>query len=252
MTKDLDVPSNYSISYLELIKLLRELGCNITDINYLDYYLLKRNTYDISFSGDYITLLVPKTNTKDGYLIKIGDSYEALYDEYIASLFFHEKGIGPEVIDYISSGKDYLITKLPKGTKASDLYLSPIVMVRYMGQALRSYHDLGFNSKNIGHDARNVFISNKERFNDNILDNDEVLVHGNFNPANVYFENNKLVSVTNYSDTHLGDRYYDIFYAVKSICKQFNIYNDYVREEINQQFLNSYGIKDNKRVLKYY
>lgn len=85
-----------------------------------------------------------------GYYLKI-DQKGALAREATIASWFETKGLGTPVIDYLSTGKDYLLTKEATGKDALAFLDKPEKICQTMAEALKKLHSLNpqnFPSKN--------------------------------------------------------------------------------------------------------
>ena len=85
-----------------------------------------------------------------GYYLKIDQKGKLEREASIAS-WFEQEGIGTPVIDYLSTNKDYLLTKEAIGHNALTFLDQPEIICRTMAQALKKLHSLNpqnFPSKN--------------------------------------------------------------------------------------------------------
>jgi kanamycin kinase len=71
---------------------------------------------------------------------------------------------------------------------------------------------------------------------------DEVMIHGDFNPRNVFVSDGKLAAIVDLNDTCFGDRHYDIYFSMWTVALYSGILNspDLVAE-CEKIFLDSYG-----------
>ena len=76
-----------------------------------------------------------------GYYLKI-DQKRRLEREAAIARWFETKGLGTPVIDYLSTDKDYLLTKEASGKDALAFLDQPETICRTMAHALKKLHNL--------------------------------------------------------------------------------------------------------------
>lgn len=265
---DVDAPQLSVYTSNEAIKILKQMECCANELYYLDDVIEGRNVYDLSgFSGN-TTLIVPKNKNNKGICIKISESSDELYDTYTALNFFNKYGCTSTVTDFFSCNKDYLISELIESKTVLEELKTINEMAFFMGSSLRKFHDIDFSKMN--KEEKTLFVDYKDKFVDEALNHevglryyadylhnhdyekikeyieenrklfktDEVMVHGDFNPRNV-FVNNMMVDFT---DSHLGDRHYDICFSVWSIGVYLGIVDNHIlMDQLRDIFLDAYG-----------
>lgn len=263
------------VKYSELMDILKEKECCTSDLRILNDFINNRDVIDISGLSGNTTFIVPNDeNNKESYVIKISPNDGELYDEYIVNNLFFKYGLAPEVIEYFSSNKDYLVNRFIEDECMIDTYFSLDDLARKLGSALRSFHDLKWDKEKFDFMEAEVLIDNPDKFLNISLEhsegfsylrdylkeshykrikehieeygylfkNDDVLVHGEFNPRNIFIKDGKLDKIMGFTDTHYGDRHFDIFYTMWSLAYYSKILdNQKLIDKVNQIFLDSYG-----------
>ena len=84
---------------------------------------------------------------------------------------------------------------------------------------------------------KKYLIDNKE-----ILHRNEVLVHGDFNPNNVFIDNNMNIKIIDFCDVGICNKHYDIFWTMFMLIIFSGILKDRKKIlECEEIFLNAYG-----------
>ena len=263
------------ISYNDLIRILKEKDCCTSDLRVLNDYINGRDVIDISGTSGNTTFIIPKNEkNKESFVVKISPNDGELYDEYIVNNLFFKYNLAPEVIEYFSSNKDYLINRFIEGNCAINLINDVEEMAVILGKSLRLFHDMKWDKDNFDFMESEVIIDNPDKFlnismehnfgnndmkeylkennfnrmkeyileNGYLYKNDDVIVHGEFNPKNIFLKDKKLFNLMGFSDTHYGDRHLDIFYAKYALHYYYNVlYDTKLIDRIDQLFLDSYG-----------
>ena len=100
----------------------------------LQRLLKDANVYDSSCSSDALVYYIDT-----GYYIKI-DSVHSLAAEAELSKLFYSRGFGVEVIDYISTDKDYLVTRSAIGNDLTHYLHNPKKLCEILSASLRELH----------------------------------------------------------------------------------------------------------------
>ncbi len=226
--------------------------------------------YDSSCSPEARVLFIDK---EEGFFLKRSAkaslSLEAKMTEY-----FYSKGLGAEVLSYLSSDADYLLTRSVVGedcthkcylddpkrlcdTLAQRLRLlhetdctgCPVTdrMSAYVSLAEKNYregrYDLSYYSDCYGEiSAEGAFAilrEGKSEFKS------EVLLHGDYCLPNIMLDNWRFSGFIDLGNGGVGDRHVDLFWGAWTLC--FNLGTDIFRE----RFFDAYGRdKINTEMLK--
>ncbi len=198
---------------------------------------------------------------EDGFYLKCAKSGE-LEKEAKMTEYFYSKGLGAEVLDYVSSDRDWLLTRAVNGedcvypeylrnperlcdTIACELrklhetdYTDCPVMDRtaeYLATAEKNYHtgdydnsfpSFGYHSAEEAHDA---LVAGKDALQD------KVLLHGDYCLPNIILKNWKLSGFIDVGAGGVGDRHIDLFWGAWTL--NFNLKTDKYRN----RFLDAYG-----------
>ena len=198
-----------------------------------------------------------------GYYIKCAAagslSREAKMTEY-----FHRKGLGAEVLSYISGESDYLLTRAVPGEDCThEMYTSePKRLCDLLAERLRRLHEMDFSDCPI-QDRISEYLAlaeanyradtyNKEHFPDSFgyasgeeayrvlkegggLLKNEVLLHGDYCMPNVMLDNWRFSGFIDVDSGGVGDRHIDLFWGRWSLS--FNLKTD----KYCERFLDAYG-----------
>ena len=273
--EDVDAPTSNLVSNKDLFEILKEKGCCKTELSILQDYIQKRDVIDVSgFSGN-TTFIVPEHNkNKSGLVVKISQNENELFNDAVVTRLMAKKGCSSNVLNYFSSNKDYLITEVITSSPAIDEFTSLDSMAAGMGKSLRQFHEIDWKKDEFTSDEIDVLVNNPNKFIDIALsheeglsylkdyikeynyrtmkkyileycykfESDEVIVHGDFNPRNIFINKGKLDKMIDFTDTHYGDRHYDIYFTMWSSALYLGILDDPKKiEQFNRIFLDSYG-----------
>ena len=227
--------------------------------------------YDSSCSPEARVYFIDRN---EGYYLKIS-APGTLTAEAEMNAYFHKKGIGAEVINYISHEKDFLLTRCVSGEDAThEKFISkPEILCDKTAEFLRALHELDFSDcpvknrnesyialveKNYksgsfdlslteelfpfksANEAYSLFSSGKSELKS------DVLLHGDYCLPNVILTDNfKLSGFIDLGGGGVGDRHIDVFWGTWTLM--FNLKTDKYRE----RFIDAYGRdKINKEMLR--
>lgn len=231
-------------------ELPRELKC----------YIGAARVYNSSSSPDAAVYYIEKDG---GFYLKLARK-GALAKEHAMTKYFHSKGIGAEVISYISDDADYMLTVSVKGEDCVfEAYLSePKRLCDTVASELRKLHEISpegcpvvnrtaeylayadMNYKSGNYDKTNFPDSFGYRSADDayVALNDgrallksNVLIHGDYCLPNIILDNWKFSGFIDVGNGGVGDRHIDLFWGIWSLA--FNLKTDKYRE----RFLDAYG-----------
>lgn len=216
--------------------------------------------YDSSCSRDARVLFIDKG---EGLYLKISAkstlSLEAEMNDY-----FHKKGFGAEVVEYISSDIDYMLTRRVAGEDCtySDYLADPKRLSALLGERLRALHETDAEGCPVT-DRMGAYISLAEKnykngsydlsyftdsygkadvseiwkiFNSgkNELKN-EVLIHGDYCLPNVMLDDWSFSGFIDVGNGGVGDRHIDLFWGAWTL--RYNLKTD----EYRDRFFDAYG-----------
>jgi kanamycin kinase len=194
-----------------------------------------------------------------GYFLKTAEK-GSLKKEATLGEYFYKKGLAPEILHYLSSDKDFLLTRKAKGLDATEkIYLDePKRLAEKMGQVLRELHSMDFSEcpeqdrmsayfklaeENYALDKYDLSFGNFKTKEDayavvkrgrEILKSD-TLIHGDFCLPNIIFDGWKFSSFIDLGAGGVGDRHVDLFWGAWTL--NFNLKTDAYKDV----FFSSYG-----------
>ncbi len=198
-----------------------------------------------------------------GYYLKIAER-GALSREAIMTEYFHRKGLGSEVLSYISGEKDMLLTRAARGEDCThDMYLSdPKRLCDLLAKRLRALHELDCSDcpikdrvgEYLALAKRNYTYANydKSHFPDSFgyasgeeayraltereaLLKNEVLIHGDYCLPNVMLEDWRFSGFIDLDHAGVGDRHIDLFWG------RWTLWFNLKTNEYSERFLDAYG-----------
>lgn len=216
--------------------------------------------YDSSCSADANVYFIDKGN---GYYLKRAGK-GMLKKEYKMTKYFYAKGIGAEVLNYISNDNDWLLTAAVIGQDCvhEEYLMNPKRLCDTIAFELRKLHEFDYTGCPI-QDRTGEYLSGAEKnyhtgnydqshFPDNfgyrsakeaydVLTGQKdalqsrVLLHGDYCLPNIILNNWKLSGFIDVGNGGVGDRHIDIFWGVWTLG--FNLKTNQYR----QRFLDVYG-----------
>ncbi|MBE6641187.1 MAG: aminoglycoside 3'-phosphotransferase [Ruminococcaceae bacterium] len=207
-------------------------------------YFENAKIYDSSCSSDMRVYYVDK-----GFYIKTAKK-DALKNEAEAGERFYALGIGVEIMDYISTDMDYLVTREAEGTDLTHCLDKPEMICGVLAEALKELHvkpygninvspayaeyteladncdNKSFKSKAIAQvlgisdrdTAITVIKNNKDRFSA------DTLIHGDACLPNVIQKDGKFSTFIDFAMSGVGDKHMDLYWAIWSLW--FNLKTD--------------------------
>lgn len=233
-------------------------------------FLEKARLFDSSCSPAARVWLIRQ---KEDFFLKTAPT-GSLAKEAAMAEFFHKKGLGPEVLSYVSREQDWLLTRRVPGEDCLDSgYLSnPKKLCDTTATLLRQLHDtdpsgcpvdrtgdyIATAEKNhrLGHYDHSLFPDNwgyacaEDAWNvvcQTTLQRD-TLLHGDYCLPNIILKDDQLSGFIDLGNGGLGDRHMDLFWGLWSLA--FNLKTDqwtdrfldaYGREQIQPELLQSIG-----------
>ena len=216
--------------------------------------------YDSSCSPEARVYFVDKD---DGYYIKKA-KLETLKKEAEMTSYFHGKGLGTNVVAYISDSYDWLITAKVQGEDCTHMaYLdNPKRLCDTIATELRALHELAFSDCPIQDRLSDYFSLAEENHRKNLYDTtlftddfifssaeeayrefsqgkealkSEVLLHGDYCLPNIILDNWRLSSFIDLGNGGVGDRHIDVFWGIWTL--QFNLKTN----KYKNRFIDAYG-----------
>lgn len=159
--ENVDAPKDDIISSNDVFEFLKKRNCREEDINLIKEFVGNNYVLDASgFSGN-TTLLV---DGESGCCIKISDIPSNLQDLKILSNFFSKYKYTSNVISYISTNKDYLITEKINANLVLQEFRDINVVANIMGRYLREFHDTVWDIQYFSDDERRLLRDNSDKF----------------------------------------------------------------------------------------
>lgn len=202
-------------------------------------YLVNADIFDSSCGENSRVLYSSK-----GYYIKIAPK-GSLEREATITDYFYDSGIGAELVKYISTDKDYMVTRPAPGQDATHYLDNPHKLCETLAASMKYLHSLPMD---------NIILSPSMEYykSDNVLDCD-TYIHGDFCLPNIMLEDYSFKAFIDVGLAGAGDRHIDIFWCIWSLW--FNLktdkYTDYFldlygRESIDMSKLKYIAIKEDK------
>lgn len=196
-----------------------------------------------------------------GFYVKV-DARGELAQEAALCRFFHQKGLGVEVMMYLSTDRDYLVTRSAVGENLTHFLDQPERLCRELAQALRRLHGQSVAGAPVSaryqryldsangdfsggcydeyvlmdrfpvrskEEAWAIMQANKDRLKP------DTLIHGDACLPNVIFHRWQFSSFIDFHLSGIGDRHIDLYWAVWSL--QYNLKTD----KYTDYFLDAYG-----------
>lgn len=226
----------------------------------LRYFVSDARIYDSSSSPEARVYFIDRGN---GYYLKVSGQ-GMLEKEARMTGYFHTKGLGPEVLQYITEGQDWLLTAAVTGEDClHERYLSdpkrlcdtlahelrrlhetdyagcpvPDRTAEYLALAEKNYREGAYDSSHFpdsfgyssAREAYEVLTAGKSALRS------RVLLHGDYCLPNVILKDWALSGFIDVGCGGVGDRHIDLFWGVWSL--EFNLKTSRYRE----RFLDAYG-----------
>lgn len=221
------------------------------------HYLFNNTTVYDSSSSSEATVYYLDT----GYYVKTA-TVHTLANEARLGRLFYERGLGVEVIDYISTDKDYLVTRSAVGEDLTHYLLEPEKLCEILAEALRTLHAQSIDDVPVsvkcqyymeranGNNEDGYFndyvamerfkLKNKEEAWELMQSGKKLLkadtmIHGDACLPNVLQYKDRFSTFIDFDMAGLGDKHIDLFWAIWSL--QFNLKTD----AYTDLFLDLYG-----------
>jgi kanamycin kinase len=216
--------------------------------------------YDSSCSPQAKVIFIDKDS---GYYLKTS-AKGSLKAEAEMTQYFFKKGMAAEVLDYISTEQDYLLTRRITGEDGTfHAYLAePKKLCDIWGEALRTLHDTAYKDCPVANRTEGYLQTAKKnklagifdrsifegRFGDptpedawayieqhrHLLKTD-TLIHGDYCLPNIMLDHWKFSGFIDLGNAGIGDRHIDLFWGIWTLW--FNLKTD----RYNDRFLDAYG-----------
>lgn len=235
---------------------LTKVNLDINDFPMELHPLLKNGTvYDSSCSSNAKVYYLDS-----GFFLKIDEAGELKREAELTKTFF-ERGLGVEVVSFISKDKDYMVTRAAVGKDATHYLEYPKMLCEILAKALLELHrtdydnvsmstrmerylesaenrDLGVYEEYVllnrfrpmsKEEAWEIMQENKHKFKC------DTLIHGDYCLPNVILNDGKFSTLIDFNMAGVGDKHIDLYWALWSLSHnlQTDEYQDY--------FLDLYG-----------
>ncbi len=275
LIEDVAMPTDARVNVEQAFGVMERRGCAKEDLDYLRSIISDKVIYDFSgYSGITTFLAISSKPDEKNLCVKICDTPHQLERSYVMLNLMSKYSLFPSVTEYISTNKDYLVTEAIESPMALNVFDDFRSLSSFMGRALRHFHDIQWNIASMT-ELEKHFISSKtssilpealshenglrflaqyqndfdygamkeylKKYQKDYLE-DEVMIHGDFNPRNVFVKDDNLVAVVDLDDTCFGDRHYDIYFSMWTVALYSGILDNLeLVKECENIFLDSYG-----------
>lgn len=219
-------------------------------------YLFGVDIYDSSCHSNAQTLYL-----SPNHYLKI-DAVGELAREAALTEYFHDRRIGVEVVSYISSDRDYLLTQAAAGEDLTHWCQDPKALCQILAETLRYLHSQPIDQAPVSHSYEHYLdaaagdmgggsydesvamdrfsISSKEEAWQVMQENKhrlkaDTLIHGDYCLPNIIYDVNGKTTLIDLALGGIGDRHIDLYWAVWSL--EYNLGTD----RYTDYFLDCYG-----------
>lgn len=190
----------------------------------LHYLFQDAKVYD---SSSHPTMTVLYSDL--GYYIKFAGKGVLKTEAELARLF-EQKGMGAEVVAYVSADRDYLVTKSAKGEDALHYLENPERLCETLAEAMNYLHSKPITEVPVSM-CMETYV-NTEKGSCLKLD---TFIHGDFCLPNIMIEDWKFGSFIDVGLAGVGDKHIDIYWVIWSL--NYNLGTD----KYADYFLECYG-----------
>lgn len=216
--------------------------------------------YDSSCSPEARVTFIDRDG---GYYLK-KSSKGTLQNEAVMTAYFHGKGLGTEVLEYVSEDSDWLLTARVRGEDCTCVrYLDdPVRLCDTLAALLRSLHECDTANCPIPNHTARYFDTVERNYRAGVFDSSylpkalagmsadeawhavaeakaefctDTLLHGDYCLPNVMLDDWALSAFIDLGNGGVGDRHVDLFWGAWTLA--FNLKTDRYR----QRFFDAYG-----------
>ena len=164
-----------------------------------------------------------------GYYVKIGEKGKLQKEAELVRLF-EQKGMGPEMVSYISADRDYMVTREAKGEDALHYLDDPERLCEGLAEAMKYLHSRPIAGVPVSGCMETY--ANTEK--GNALKQD-TFIHGDFCLPNIMLDEWEFGSFIDVGLAGVGDKHIDIYWVLWSL--NYNLGTD----KYTDYFLDLYG-----------
>lgn len=172
-----------------------------------------------------------------GYYLKIDEAHR-LSDETRLNKLFHARGLGVEVVNYVTTDRDYLVTRNAGGEDLIHCLNDPEKVCEILAESLRLLHSQPIDNVSVSIRHQNYMKladqNHDADFSREILTPD-TLIHGDACLPNIIQNNGRFHTFIDLGMAGAGDRHIDLYWAAWSL--QYNFETD----KYTDLFLDMYG-----------
>lgn len=204
-----------------------ETKINITDFPKELHYLFQgARVYD---SSSHPTMQVLYSDL--GYYVKIAEK-GALKKEAELAKLFEEKGMGVEVVSYVSEEKDYMVTREARGEDAlAQHYLeNPEKLCEALAEAMKYLHSRPLDGVPVS-----LCMDTYAKVENGTRLKTDTFIHGDFCLPNVILDHGKFRTFIDVGLAGAGDKHIDLYWVLWSL--NYNLKTD----KYTDYFLELYG-----------
>lgn len=221
--------------------------------------LTNATVYDSSCSSDAVVYYIDTS-----YYLKIDDVH-SLADEAALSKLFYTIGFGVEVIDYISTDRDYLVIRSAVGDDLTHCLHNPEKLCEILAESLRRLHAQSIDGIPLSSRYKRYIESVNGDYNGGYYDESvlmgrymvqskqdawaimqenqhllvpDTIIHGDACLPNIIQNNGRFSFFIDFNMAGVGDKHIDLYWAIWSL--QYNLKS----EAYTDLFLDMYG-RDN-------
>ncbi len=219
-------------------------------------FLAGARVYDSSCSREARVLYIEK----EGGLFLKSAPRGALEKEAQMARYFHQKGLGAPVLEYLSAERDWLLTARVHGEDGTHApYLAePERLADRMGEILRALHEENFSDCPVKARMKDYFATVEENYRKGQYDlsyaacatpeeayrramagapylKNDTLIHGDFCLPNFLMENWRFAGFIDLGNGGVGDRHIDLYWGAWTL--HYNLHTDRYRD----RFFDAYG-----------
>ncbi len=200
-------------------------------------------------------------DTGDGFFLKTAPR-GTLESEAALNRFFHEKGMGPEVLDYLCQEEDWMLTRRIPGEDCLSFLDDPVRLCDTTASLLRMLHETDISGCPVPNRTAEYLAAARKNYEAQVWDlnlfpdnwgyatpeeawaivesqgkylKTDTLLHGDYCLPNILLDNWNFSGFLDLGAGGVGDRHVDLFWGIWTL--QFNLKTDRYLD----RFLDAYG-----------